>query len=301
MSASGFLAIDWGTSNFRGWRIGSTGRIEASVELPFGVSRLDPSQIPRRFEQEVRPALNGEDLPALMCGMVGSNIGWRAVDYVRCPASLADLARGVATLADGAAPVRVVPGLLDGAPDVMRGEETQIFGWLALHPECARGSHLVCHPGTHSKWARVEDGRIVRFVTAMTGELFDVLRRHSVIGRGTDAENEVEFSAGLDAAGGGDALSARLFATRARVVSGRASADAAPSYLSGVLIGSELGGLPRLIGARSGETVHLVGSPELRKRYAFALARLGWDFEEEEGDRAVIAGLRALVDQGALA
>src|SRR5438477_4894503 len=122
----------------------------------------------------------------------------------------------------------------------MRGEETQILGWLALNPERRDGRHVLCHPGTHAKWVLIEDGRIVRFVTAMTGELFAVLSQHSVLKTDAPADDDAAFDLGLAAADGGGALAARLFTARARVVGGDAPASSTPSYLSGLLIGAEV-------------------------------------------------------------
>ena len=138
----------------------------------------------------------------MLCGMVGSNLGWALAPYADCPAGFADLARCAIQVAPQ---VWIIPGLrcagLAGAPDVMRGEETQVLGWLAQRPERQRGRHLICHPGTHAKWVVVEDGRIVRFVTAMTGEMFAVLSKHSVLKSDAPANDDAAFDAGLAAAG----------------------------------------------------------------------------------------------------
>jgi len=299
-----FLAVDWGTTNLRGWRIGSGGTVEAEIELPLGVSRMGEQTAAECFANTVRPALGGENLPALLCGMVGSNLGWRTAPYAPCPSRAHDVLQHLVTVESGTAPVRIVPGLSCqgplGSPDIMRGEETQIFGWLALNPARENGAHLICHPGTHSKWVRIRDGRITGFVTAMTGELFDVLRRASIIGKGSIDDDEQEFVHGLAAAGDGGALSARLFATRARVMAGRAEAERAPSFLSGVLIGSEISSLPNLLDAEPGETVHVIGSPHLAARYGTALRRAGWNTSIEDGEDTVLAGLKLLVTLGAL-
>jgi 2-dehydro-3-deoxygalactonokinase len=200
------LACDWGTTNLRAWTLDGQGAVIAQQDFPLGVSKLGPGEAARRFEAEVRPALGAEDLPAILCGMIGSNIGWTTAAYADCPAGLADLAGHLTT---AAYKVRIVPGLrcdgAAGAPDVMRGEETQILGWLAQHPERQTGRHLLCHPGTHAKWVLIEEGRIVRFVTAMTGELFAVLRQHSLLRSDAPADDDAAFDEGLAAAGAGDA------------------------------------------------------------------------------------------------
>ena len=166
MTAPALLLCDWGTTNLRAWTLDAAGAVVTQKDLPLGVSRLAPGEAAKRFEDEVRPAFDAQGLPTLMCGMIGSNLGWALAAYADCPAGFAELAKAFLTVAPG---VRIVPGLrstgLTGAPDVMRGEETQVLGWLAQNPDYQRGRHLVVHPGTHAKWVVVEDGRIVRFVT----------------------------------------------------------------------------------------------------------------------------------------
>jgi len=288
------LACDWGTTNLRAWTLDAAGGVVAHREFPLGVSRLAPGEAERRFQQEVRPAMGGERLPAILCGMVGSNLGWQAVAYADCPAGLDALREALREVAPG---VRIVPGLrcqgLAGAPDVMRGEETQILGWLAQHPRRQRGRILLCHPGTHAKWVLIDDGRIVRFVTAMTGELFAVLGQHSVLRSEAPADDAAAFEAGLAAAGDGAALAARLFTARARVVGGDAPAQSTPSYLSGLLIGAEVAAVPQQLGERP-ERVVLLGDAGLCGRYRTALERIGIAVETFDGEAAAIAGLSAL-------
>ena len=198
MAAATLLACDWGTTNLRGWTLDAAGAVVKHVEMAIGVSALAPGEAAQRFERDVRPALDAAGLPAILCGMVGSNLGWALAPYADCPAGFAELARSALQVAPQ---VRIVPGLrctgLTGAPDVMRGEETQILGWLAQHPERQRGRHLVCHPGTHAKWVVVEEGRIMRFVTAMTGELFSVLSKHSILRHDAPATDVAAFAAGV--------------------------------------------------------------------------------------------------------
>jgi 2-dehydro-3-deoxygalactonokinase len=288
------LACDWGTTNLRAWTLDEGGLVVAQRDFALGVSKLAPGEAPRRFEAEVRPGLDAQGLPAILCGMIGSNLGWTAVPYADCPANLADLAGGLTPVADD---VRIVPGLrcegIAGSPDVMRGEETQVLGWLAQHPDRRSGRHLICHPGTHAKWVLVEDGRIVRFVTAMTGELFAVLRTHSVLKSDAPATDEAAFDQGLAAAGKGDALAARLFTARARVVGGKADARSTPSYLSGLLIAAEVASVPALLGEPPTHVI-LLGDAALCDLYRKALTRNGVEVEVFDGEAAAIAGLFAL-------
>jgi 2-dehydro-3-deoxygalactonokinase len=288
------LACDWGATNLRAWTLDAHGAIVGRQAFPLGVSKLAPGEAAQRFEAEVRPGLAAQGLPAILCGMVGSNLGWTAVPYADCPAGLADLAGNLTTVADR---VRIVPGLrcegIAGSPDVMRGEETQILGWLARHPERRSGRHVLCHPGTHAKWVLIEDGRIARFVTAMTGELFAVLGRHSVLRSDAADDDDAAFNQGLAAAGEGDGLAARLFTARARVVGGGAPAATTPSYLSGLLIGAEVASAPRFLGDAPKDVV-LLGDAALCGRYRRALVHAGVGVEAFDGEAAAIAGLFAL-------
>ena len=294
MTSAALLACDWGTTNLRAWTLDAAGAVVKEAEFPLGVSTLAAGEAARRFEHEVRPALAAEGLPAILCGMVGSNLGWALAPYADCPAGFADLARATLPVAPR---VRIIPGLrcagLTGAPDVMRGEETQILGWLALHPERQRGRILLCHPGTHAKWVLIEDGRIVRFVTAMTGELFAVLSRHSVLKHDAPANDAEAFAAGLAAAGDGGALAARLFSARSRVAGGDAPAASTPSYLSGLLIGAEIASLPAALDLE-GNPVILLGDATLCELYRRALQRRGMACESFDGRGAAIAGLLAV-------
>ena len=298
MASVALLACDWGTTNLRGWALDAAGAVVAETELALGVSTLAAGEAARRFEQEVRPALGAAGLPAILCGMVGSNLGWALAPYADCPAGFAELARSALQVAPG---VRIIPGLrctgLTGAPDVMRGEETQVLGWLAQHPERQRGRHLVCHPGTHAKWVVVEEGRIARFVTAMTGELFSVLSKHSVLKNDAPATDVPAFEAGLAAAGDGSALAARLFSARSRVAGGDARAESTPSYLSGLLIGAEVANLPDLLG-RDGAPVVLLGDAVLCGHYRRALQGRNIASEVFDGKAAAIAGMLAVHRMG---
>jgi 2-dehydro-3-deoxygalactonokinase len=295
MGAAALLACDWGTTNLRAWTLDAAGGIVAHKEFDLGVSKLAAGEAATRFEAEVRPAFGAERLPAILCGMIGSNLGWVQAPYVPTPTSLQDLAGRLVEPAPG---VRIVPGVLGeglgGAGDVMRGEETQLFGWLAQNPARNKGRQVVCHPGTHAKWMLVEDGRLVRFVTAMTGELFAVLGRHSVLKSDAPADDEAAFAEGLAAAGEGDGLASRLFTARARVVGRGKPAESTPSYLSGLLIGAEVASAPKLLGVAAGTPVALLGDAGLCARYAKALAARRLPTETFDGEAAATAGLFAL-------
>ena len=195
-----WLLCDWGTTNVRAWRV-EDGVARAMASFPLGVSRIGSCQVEARLDTDVRPALDAEGLPVLLGGMAGSNLGWTAAPYVDCPATLGSLEAAVVRPAPG---VWISPGVrtrgANHGPDVMRGEELQVFGALARTTE----PRLLCLPGTHAKWVRVEHGRIIDFVTVMTGELFAVLNTHSVLAAEGDPGDAAGFAdAGNDGVGGG--------------------------------------------------------------------------------------------------
>jgi 2-dehydro-3-deoxygalactonokinase len=298
------LACDWGTTNLRAWTLDGQGAVLAERDFALGVSRLQPGDAAARFEQEVRPALQAGGLPAILCGMIGSNLGWTVAPYADCPADFQSLARSLVTVEVAGPPVRIVPGVkgpgFAGGGDVMRGEETQLLGWVDEHPGRARGRHVVCHPGTHAKWALIEDGRIVRFVTSMTGELFAVLRQYSVLRSSAEPDDEAAFDAGVEAAGDGGGLAARLFTARARVVGGGAAPNSTPSYLSGLLIGAEVAATPALLCAEPPSQVALLGDPRLCRWYERAMRARGFETSTHDGEAAAVRGLVALARLGGL-
>jgi len=274
--AARLIALDWGSTRLRAFLLGADGEVLETRQSNDGASALHGTD---GFAAALA-ALVGDwraqqpGLKLLACGMVGSQHGWREAPYVRCPADAADLA-GQALQVDEA--LRIVPGLVDdkGGPDVMRGEETQIVGALALHPELGDDACLVL-PGTHSKWARVRQGRVTGFATHMTGELFALLRQHSVLARlmpadGSSPASPGAFLQGVDAAREDGGLAHQLFAVRALGLFKRLASEQLPDYLSGLLIGheiaSELKGEARRLA--------LIGDPALCARYVQALRHLG--------------------------
>ncbi len=276
MSPAKLIALDWGSTRLRAFLLGDGGEVLATRQSNDGAATLSGADA----YAAALAALVGDwraehpALKLLACGMVGSQYGWREAPYVRCPADAAALAAQLLTLDDQ---LGIVPGLVDDAaqPDVMRGEETQIVGALALHPELVADACLVL-PGTHAKWARVKAGRVTGFATHMTGELFALLRQHSVLNRlmpadGSSPASPEAFLKGVDAAKQQGGLGHQLFAVRTLGLFKQLSAEQLPDYLSGLLIGHELaselkGDTPR---------VALIGDPALCARYAQALTHLG--------------------------
>jgi 2-dehydro-3-deoxygalactonokinase len=290
--ADGFVAVDWGTTNRRAWVIGASG--VAASPLVDGEGILSCADFPAAVA-ELRDKAGGR--PLLMAGMIGSNRGWRDVPYVAAPAGLADIVAAVSWVDPG---VGIVPGVsfVDGTlhADIMRGEEVALLGACAA--ATVAGDGLVCHPGTHTKWVEMEAGRIARFRTVMTGDVFAALAHRSILSDllAHPAPVDAAFLAGVDHALANVDLTAELFSARARVVLGMAEAVHAASYVSGLLIGSDVRiGLGRL----RADVVPVLGAPALTTRFAAALARAGRDAVEYDGDAAFIAGMNAIA--GALA
>lgn len=292
------IALDWGTSSLRGFLLDGSARILAERSNGHGIQNL-PQPGAAGFDTALA-GLCGDwldahpALPVVAGGMVGSAQGWVEAPYVSTPAdatTLADKAARVETAAGRR--ILIAPGILHdpgggvsatAIPDVMRGEEIQIAGALAENTGWARNA-CVAMPGTHSKWVQVADGRIAGFSTFMTGELFAVLKTHSLLGRlmpaGVDATPEDEeeaFSIGIRAAqtaGPGD-LPHQLFATRTLGLTKRLPPEALTHYLSGLLIGHELrSGLALLAEMPTGTPLLLIGDPALCRRYSRGLAAFG--------------------------
>ena len=281
------VAVDWGTSNRRVFTLDAGGTVTDRRSDDMGILNCTDF---RGEVAAIRAQAGGA--PVLMAGMVGSNRGWVEVPYVHAPAGLAEIAAAVKWVEPG---VGIVPGVAyqDGtAADVMRGEEVQIVGALALGQI---GDGLAAHPGTHGKWIEVADHRIARFRTVMTGDIFAALKAKSILSDllAHEAGTGDAFIAGVDHALANTDLTAELFSTRARVLLGTARADDAASYVSGLLIGQEVRtGLGRL----RADIVPLIGTPELTERFAVAVARAGRTARIIDGETAFIAGIRAIAE-----
>lgn len=281
MVVSPFIAIDWGTTNRRAYRV-EDGRIAATLRSPQGVSTTSADAYPAELAA-IRAELG--DLPVLMAGMVGSTIGWRVAPYVAVPAGIEEIAAALTRIDDRTA---IVPGLsfTDGNHgDVMRGEEVQLLG-AALAGQVPADA-LLCQPGTHCKWVELRDTRVAAFTTAMTGELFALLRGGGVLAPqlaapvvAGDAYREgVREGAKRD-------LAASLFGIRAGHVLGLRDEAHAASYASGVLIGSDVAA--RIDGGRD---VHLVADGDLATLYATAIETLGGRALVSGCEAAFIAGI----------
>ncbi len=278
------IGVDWGTSNLRVMRIAAGGGLLEERSDGRGAGGLGPGDFAGVLE-----AVAGEwlaEAPVLICGMAGARGRWRETAYQPCPADAAALGRAVVR-PDAAGEAFIVPGVAvmadDGPTDVMRGEETQVTGLFA-----AGESGTVVAPGTHSKWIRVEDGRIEDFRTFMTGELFAAIRRGTILvpdGQEPGGD-EAAFRRGVERGLADPAVTAALFSARVEVLAGRLAAEGAADYLSGLLIGAEIGAQP------GPAPVTIVGADGLAARYRTALAVAGYgDVRSPDGETITARGL----------
>jgi 2-dehydro-3-deoxygalactonokinase len=282
------IALDWGTTSLRAYLLGDGGAVLERRAEPLGILHVPERDFGAAFDR-ITSEWRGRSsaVPAIACGMIGSAQGWIEAPYASVPADLDSVARALVTVPGGG--LLIVPGLAQrrGAADVMRGEETQLFGAMDCSAALASGGVAVL-PGTHSKWARVARGRIEGFTTYITGEMFAVLSRHSILGRlaeggGGDAPPGAAFRRGVQhARDGARGLASLVFSARSSVLVGDLAAADSLEYLSGVLIGDEVRS-----GLAGGERpAVLIGEPALCRRYAVALEELGVSGAEVLGDTA---------------
>lgn len=287
MSQGAFIAVDWGTTNRRSYRIekgavADTHRDDRGVLAMAGCDWAAEAAAIRKCHG---------DLPMLIAGMAGSNRGWREAPYVDCPATIDDLARSALWIEPGR--TAILPGLAQRSndrPDVMRGEEVQLFGAIAAG--LAPADALLCQPGTHCKWAEAKGGAITGFSTAMTGELFALLKSHSILTTqlGGAVADDAAFRSGVKRAQRGDLLTVLFGVRAASVLSTRDDRDAA-SHTSGLLIGTD-------VAARRvpGRTVHILADPVLGALYSAAIAENGGTPILIDSHAAFVAGIARLAE-----
>jgi 2-dehydro-3-deoxygalactonokinase len=269
------IGVDWGTSSFRAWRMEADGTIRDRIAGPHGILSVPAGGFAETLRQLIGPWVQDGERLVLICGMAGSRQGWKEAAYLPCPADAASLAGALTPVEFGGLDCFLVPGLsardAEGVPEVMRGEETKILGLLDRLPA---GRSLVLSPGSHSKWAVVEDSRVLGFATQFTGEAFATLSTHTILARSMDREAPPDwdaFSAGLERARQPGGLLHHLFGVRALGLFSELADAAAASYLSGLLLGHEVAAtLPPGTGR-----VFLVGDGGLMQRYARALEAFG--------------------------
>lgn len=279
------IALDWGTSSLRAFLMDADGSILDKHASGHGIQKL-PLPGKQGFEKALADIRQGwPRVPVIAGGMVGSAQGWKEAPYLPCPADSTQLARAAVRVSIGSGEeMLIAPGMAylpcGGQPDVMRGEEIQIAGALAAFPDLGVNTIFVL-PGTHSKWVEVVNGRVRRFSTYMTGEIYAVMVHHSILGRlmsetppqpedATKAFREGVATAAKDPA----QLQHSLFSARTLGLTGRMTGDLLRDYLSGLLIGNEIAA-SRAKWQRPGAPLVLIGEPQLCRRYAEALGAFG--------------------------
>ena len=328
MTESLFIAGDWGTTHLRLYLFQHHNRRPLTIlasQVGPGVAQLKSqveSQVESNFEQ-VFFDLAGHwldkhgPMPVILSGMVGSNIGWHAVPYIDCPASAKQIVAGRTAFNARGIEFSIISGLRTtnplGTPDLMRGEELQLLGWMGAvdGPEnTLKSAQLVVLPGTHNKWALVRGGKIETFVTALTGELYSLLQNHSVLianAESADFSDDI-FMQGVKLATtleSGQLLQA-LFATRSRQVLGELSELHASSYLSGLLIGSDVVGSlalmeKKIVGKQIVDkqiaaisSIVLIGDSALSRCYQLALESVGIKAELRDATEIAVSGYEAI-------
>lgn len=290
-NAAGLIAVDWGTTRFRAWQLDRAGTVAGRVSAEDGMATVPPGAFPAMLRHHCGAWMDAApEAPVLLAGMVGSRNGWAEAPYAPCPASPSSVARALLAVDSR---VSIVPGVIargpDG-PDVLRGEETLIFG-------SGVADGIVCLPGTHSKWAQVAGGAIVDFATFMTGESYALFRTNSLLARlAIEPEDLAAFDEGLEAARQAGGLLNRLFQARTRVLDGAMGGSGVGPYLSGLLIGTEIEGAAGRYPVDGGVT--LVAEGVLAARYVSALRARGVPVEIVSPERAFLDGLRALAGAG---
>lgn len=291
-----FVGVNWGSTNFRAYLIDASGAVIDEYAAPAGVVGLDRNAMASRMNQLVAhwPGRG----PIYASGMIGSNVGWMQVPYVEAPAGAADLAKAAVEARIGDASLHIVPGIactrsFDGAPDVLRGEEVELMGLAAMRPT----DGWVALPGTHTKWARLERGRVIEFFTSMSGEIFDRLTEKgllaSIVER--EASDGPEFLRGV-AAGRARRLSlgTTLFGARAQVMRSALSKSDAASYIRGLLIGAEIADASAVYPTLGGAVIPLIGNGPLCRLYASALRTAGLASELIDSRDACLRGFGVL-------
>lgn len=268
------IAIDWGTTSFRAYRLDRDGAIVDSRSAPAGILSVEGGQFSAVLERQAGDWIADGETQVVMSGMIGSRQGWLEVPYAACPAGLGEIAAGMRKVAWERGEAWIAPGVAcrddAGVPDVIRGEETQILGIL---DRLGAGRHTICLPGTHSKWVRIEQEKIVHFSTHMTGEAFAVLKAHSILGRmmKDGVTDRQAFADGVRRSADDGGLLHHLFGVRSLGLFAELQDTASASYLSGLLIGHEI----RAAGIGA-QPVHLLCTPQLADVYrqAFDVLRL---------------------------
>ncbi len=284
------IAVDWGTSSFRAAHLAPDGEILNETASDRGVASFERGEFAAYMMNACNAFRAGPNVLYLLAGMVGSREGLREAPYCPCPAGASDVAAQLMWVIPNK--IAIVPGLRSDEADVMRGEETQVLGAASV---LDLQDALLVLPGTHSKWVSLEGGRIVGFNTMMTGEFFALLKNHSILAKSmgdADSLDADAFLQGIETAMEGESLLHTAFSVRVKSLFNQLRPEAAPSYLSGLVIGEELAAMQ----VEPGMDVVLVGATALCERYALALKHLGAT-SRSLGTQAAWSGLYAIYQQ----
>lgn len=290
-----FAAVDWGTSSLRIWNVSAAGTVIDRYIGPLGMSGLAPHEFEHILEEQLGLLSVSDALPAVICGMAGAAQGWHEAPYICAPTALSQIGKQAVQVPDAPRDVMILPGIKQLTPgNVMRGEETQLLGLLATQPDF---NGVVCLPGTHSKWVKILDSRVERFTTCMTGELFGLLSRqsvlqHSFVDEGWDTQ---AFNSSLnEIIEAPERFASSLFSLRAdRLLSDLSSAEAR-GRLSGLLLGIELAATRHFW---NNNPVVLIGDEVLCSRYKDALTLQSVSVELLDGETTTLTGLRTAFQQ----
>lgn len=290
-----WIAVDWGTSSLRAWAIDAQGATLDTAQSTKGMGTLAPSEFEAALLELIEPWIKGSSANAPMqiiaCGMVGARQGWIEALYAKVPSLPISVTLTKAPTQDPRLDVQIVPGLSQSTPaDVMRGEETQIAGFQAQFPKF---DGIICLPGTHTKWAHVSAGEVVSFQSFMTGEMFALLSKHSVLKhslRDGTWDNTAFDDALADTLSRPEKLASKLFTLRAEDLLNGLDGGAAKARLSGLLIGAELAAAkPYWLG----QMVALIGDDGLTDLYASALKTQGIIAQRTNPTDMTLAGLKS--------
>jgi 2-dehydro-3-deoxygalactonokinase len=268
-----------------------------------GIKQLEKSAAETLFVAIEPWVSNFGKVNLLLAGMVGSNLGWREAPYLSCPLDARRIGCALLVFEERGHRVAIVPGVSCvnalGQPDVMRGEETQILGWMSQNPESLGGTRLLCLPGTHTKWVQLADGELQCFTTSLTGELFSILRQHSVLIPQQDINRVPDFHADSFRQGVRVAIEHRsdllhaVFSTRVRGLIKKDEFFDAGSYLSGLLIGFDVQSALNTYQDSNG-IVELIGAGDLSGKFAMAIEQMGYRSKISDGNQSVFAGFAAI-------
>ena len=301
MKKPAYIAIDWGSSRFRAYLLTQHMDIIESIDQPEGVKQhqyQDYTHICKQLLNNWSHVIQKLQLPLFMAGMVGSNMGWHEVPYLPCPLSLSAISKQIVKReSPWNTNMYIIPGVKleqNRHMDIMRGEETLVIGALELMQ-----TEIYCLPGTHSKWIEIKNKELQRFTTIITGELYAILKDHSLLAQGlpTQRFNQQWFDEGIMEMKEFDAsLLINLFNVRAKRILNKLPKTSVLSYLSGLLIGAELSTMQQKLLINKSKFIGILAPPMLKQNYASACHLLGICAKVIDNEIAFIKGIHTIIE-----